>query len=160
MWMTALHSGQLALMSATQFSQNLAWQHDTKAKPSIGANKQTSQQRRCGTCHGCSVQHALERRRKFIWLYDRRRPPDVLITLCGGPDTSPPDKSPPGGGSQARQRWVKSPPPEPRLPDRSVSPQNQYLSTGKSTTESMLSPQNSVGMCLIMFIEAEQILCS
>ena len=32
--------------------------------------------------------------------------------------------------------------------------------TGKSTTESMLSPQNSVGMCLIVFIEAEQVLCS
>jgi len=40
--MTALQSGQLASMSATrhaQFSQNLAWPHGTKAKPSIGANK-------------------------------------------------------------------------------------------------------------------------
>ena len=29
------------------------------------------------------------------------------------------------GGSQARQRWVTSPPPDTRLPDRSVSLQNQ-----------------------------------
>jgi len=28
-----------------QFSQNLAWPHDTKAKPSIDANNQTSQHR-------------------------------------------------------------------------------------------------------------------
>jgi len=45
-------SEQLAPMSATrraQFSQNLAWPHSTKAKPSIGANKQTSLQRGCGT---------------------------------------------------------------------------------------------------------------
>jgi len=41
MWMTDLHSGQLAPMSATrraQFSQNFPWPHGTKAKPSIGAN--------------------------------------------------------------------------------------------------------------------------
>jgi len=52
MWMTALHSGQLAPMSATrraQFSQNLAWPHGTKAKPSIGDNKLTSQHRGRGT---------------------------------------------------------------------------------------------------------------
>jgi len=39
-------------MSATrraQFYQNLAWPHDTKAKPTIGADKQTSQHRGCGT---------------------------------------------------------------------------------------------------------------
>jgi len=51
-WMTALHSEQLSPMSATrraQFSQNFVWLHGTKAKPSIGANKQTSQHRGCGT---------------------------------------------------------------------------------------------------------------
>jgi len=51
MWMTALHSEQLAPMSATrlaQFSQNV-WPHGTKGKPSIGANKQTSQHRGYGT---------------------------------------------------------------------------------------------------------------
>jgi len=39
---TALHSGQLPPSSATrraQFSQKLACPQDTKAKPSIGANK-------------------------------------------------------------------------------------------------------------------------
>jgi len=39
MWMIALHSAQLAPISATQCSQNLAWLHGTKAKPSIGDNK-------------------------------------------------------------------------------------------------------------------------
>ena len=45
---TALHSGQLPPSSATrraQFSQNLACPQSTKAKPSMGANKQTSQHR-------------------------------------------------------------------------------------------------------------------
>ena len=48
MLITALHSGQLPPSSATrraQFSQNLACPQGTKAKPSIGANKQTSQHR-------------------------------------------------------------------------------------------------------------------
>ena len=37
----------------------------------------------------------------------------------------PAGHEPATGGSQARQRWVKSPPPDTRLPDRSVSLQNQ-----------------------------------
>ena len=50
MLITALHSGQLLLApsSATrraQFSQNLACLQGTKEKPSIGANKHTSQHR-------------------------------------------------------------------------------------------------------------------
>jgi len=48
MLITALHSGQLPPSSATrraQFSQNLACQQGTKARPSIGANKHTSQHR-------------------------------------------------------------------------------------------------------------------
>jgi len=48
MLITALHSGQLPPSSATrraQFSQNLARPQGTKAKPSIGANKHTSQHR-------------------------------------------------------------------------------------------------------------------
>ena len=48
MLITALHSGQLPPSSATrrpQFSQNLACPQGTKAKPSIGAKKQTSQHR-------------------------------------------------------------------------------------------------------------------
>ena len=48
MLITALHSGQLPPSSATrhaQFSQNLACPQGTKAKPSIGANKHTSQHR-------------------------------------------------------------------------------------------------------------------
>jgi len=48
MLITALHGGQLSPSSATrraQFSQNLAWAQGTKAKPSIGANKHTSQHR-------------------------------------------------------------------------------------------------------------------
>ena len=45
---TALHSGQLPRSSATRrahFSQNLVCPQGTKAKPSIGANKHTSQHR-------------------------------------------------------------------------------------------------------------------
>ena len=45
---TYLHSGQLPPSSATrgaQFSQNLACPQGTKAKPSISANKHTSQHR-------------------------------------------------------------------------------------------------------------------
>ena len=48
MLITALHSGQLPPSSATrraQFSQNLACSQGTKAKPSMGANKHTSQRR-------------------------------------------------------------------------------------------------------------------
>ena len=48
MLITALHSGQLPPSSATrraQFSQNLACPQGTKAKPSIGANRHTSQHR-------------------------------------------------------------------------------------------------------------------
>ena len=37
----------------------------------------------------------------------------------------PAGHEPATGGSQARQRWVKSPLPDTRLPDRSVSLQNQ-----------------------------------
>jgi len=36
-------------MRRAQFSQNLAWPHGTKPKPSIGADKETSQHRGCGT---------------------------------------------------------------------------------------------------------------
>jgi len=52
MWMAALHSGQLASMSATQraqFSQNLAWLCGNFEVYLVGANKQTSQHRGCGT---------------------------------------------------------------------------------------------------------------
>ena len=48
MLITALHGGQLTPSSATrraQFSQNLACPQGTKAKPSIGANRHTSQHR-------------------------------------------------------------------------------------------------------------------
>jgi len=48
MLITALHSGQLLPSSAmrrAQFSQNLACPQGTKAKPSMGANKHTSQHR-------------------------------------------------------------------------------------------------------------------
>ena len=48
MLITALHSGQLPPSSATrraQFSQNLVCPQGTKAKPSIGANRHTSQHR-------------------------------------------------------------------------------------------------------------------
>jgi len=48
MLITALHSGQLPPSSTTrraQFSQNLACPQGTKAKPSIGANRHTSQHR-------------------------------------------------------------------------------------------------------------------
>ena len=51
MLITALHSGQLPPSSATrQFSQNLACPQGTKAKPSMGANKHTSQH-----CDGVSA---------------------------------------------------------------------------------------------------------
>ena len=54
MLITALHSGQLPPSSPTrraQFSQNLACPQGTKDKPSIGANRHTSQHRNyCGLC--------------------------------------------------------------------------------------------------------------
>jgi len=53
MLITALHSGQLPPSSATrraQFSQNLACPQGTTAKPSIGANRHTSQH-----CNGVSA---------------------------------------------------------------------------------------------------------
>jgi len=60
MLITALHSGQLPPSSATrraQFSQNLACPHCTKAEPSIGDNKHTSQVR--NTVMVCLQQLAL-----------------------------------------------------------------------------------------------------
>ena len=61
MLITALHSGQLPPSSATrraQFSQNLVCPQGTKAKPSIGANRHTSQH-----CNGvCSSWRSWHRR--------------------------------------------------------------------------------------------------
>jgi len=53
MLITALHGGQLPPSSATrraQFSQNLACPQGTKVKPSIGANRHTSQHRNGVQC--------------------------------------------------------------------------------------------------------------
>jgi len=63
MLITALHSGQLPPSSVTrraQFSQNLVCPQSTKAKPSIGANKHTSQHR-----NGVSAAAGARRRRRW-----------------------------------------------------------------------------------------------